>query len=137
MSKCTKGGKREMKNVTSIGDVVSVIGNGENLRIGRRSRRMTALVCMSIMVFFAMALMLSIASADRPDYTVYCEAHNQTVGKFNAGMCWSWWPFGCHPCDSQDVLNKRCNNEYPACEDRCTASSDLGKMGKPCPTAPC
>ena len=106
---------------------------GRGLIVDRHGIKMAAVVCMSIIVFFAMALVPPIANADCPDAIIRCfkdlgkhgEITSGTlIGAYTTGACWHWdfksFRF-CQPCASDDDLNKQCNDKFPECEGRCTA----------------
>ncbi len=104
---------------------------GRGLIVDRHGIKMAAVVCMSIIVFFAMALVPPIANADCPDAIIRCfkdlisvdrrVTSGTFMGKYTTGACWHWDFTFCTPCASDDDLNKQCNDKFPECEGRCTA----------------
>jgi hypothetical protein len=102
---------------------------GRGLIVDRHGIKMAAVVCMSIIVFFAMALVPPIANADCPDAIIGCFKDLKLgdlpsgilMGKYTTGACWHWYKIICTPCASPEDLNKQCNDKFPECEGRCTA----------------
>jgi hypothetical protein len=104
---------------------------GRGLIVDRHGIKMAAVVCMSIIVFFAMALVPPIANADCPDVIIRCikvlRKHGEIpsvtlMGKYTTGTCWYWYTFiFCTPCASAEDLDKQCNDKFPECRGRCKA----------------
>ncbi len=102
---------------------------GRGLIVDRHGIKMAAVVCMSIIVFFAMALVPPIASADTSgsctDLTLGCyKDYYFYIGLIKTSGC----PQGsgiCMPCDGYEALNKKCNEKFSQCENRCVAKSGV------------
>jgi hypothetical protein len=127
----TIGGNEAMKRrskTVGMGDV----GMTKRLGVGRQGVK-AAVVCMSIIVFFAMALVPPIANADCSEALVECYKDlsklgmsGTPVGTYTTSACWHWDTISfCRPCASDDDLNKQCNDKFPKCEGRCTAVTEI------------
>ena len=46
------------------------------------------------------------------------------IGSLPVEMCWRWWPLpiGCHACESQAVLEQKCDQIYSECAGNCAVS---------------
>ncbi len=95
--------------------------------VGQGMKKMVVVVCVSIMVFFAMAFVPLIASADvsgsctdvslscYKDFYIYIGLIKTSACPRDLGICM--------PCDGWEVLNKKCNEKFSKCEGRCVAKS--------------